>query len=134
MAPHSRTRPCAVHHRTRRPRLQLYHKPLKNYLFFLNSRSRIKWAKDHKYLENSKKFRISKKGALKVNDVSFRDGGVYTCIAARSTADITLTVKPLPGHFPNSEEIHQAQNNLENPGYHEPNTDSGTAFHPLNLL
>ena len=56
--------------------------------------------------------------------MSYRDSGVYTCIASRSTADITVTVKPLPGHFPNSEEIHQTQNNLENPSYYEPNADS----------
>lgn len=89
-------------------------------------RSKIQWAKDHKYLQQSKKFKISKKGALRINNATYRDSGVYTCIASRSTADITLTVKPIPGHFPNSEEIHQTQNNLESSGFYEPNADSGT--------
>ncbi|KAK6643498.1 hypothetical protein RUM43_005008 [Polyplax serrata] len=87
-------------------------------------RAKIQWAKDHKYLQQSKKFKISKKGALRINNATYRDSGVYTCLASRSTADITLTVKPMPGHFPNSEEIHQTQNNLENPSYYEPNADS----------
>lgn len=94
--------------------------PVKRY-----DRSKIQWAKDHKYIQSSKKFRISKKGALKINNVTYRDSGVYACIASRSTADITLTVKPMPGHFPNSEEIHQTQNNIDNPGFYEPNSDPG---------
>ena len=98
------------------------------FLFVFVFRSRILWAKDHKYISNSKKYRISKKGALKINNVTYRDSGVYACIANRSTADITLTVKPMPGHFPNSEEIHQTQNNIDNPGFYEPNSDAGKKF------
>ncbi|XP_046398762.1 ADAMTS-like protein 1 isoform X4 [Ischnura elegans] len=69
------------------------------------NRTKILWAKDHKFLNSSKKYRISKKGALRIQDVVYRDSGVYTCVAGRSSADLSLSVKPSPGHFPTSEEI-----------------------------
>lgn len=53
----------------------------------------------------SKKYKISKKGALRVQSLTYRDSGVYTCIAGRSKADLTLSVRPKPGEFLNSEEI-----------------------------
>ncbi|XP_071450701.1 protein madd-4-like isoform X3 [Hetaerina americana] len=69
------------------------------------NRTKILWAKDHKYINSSKKYKISKKGALRIQDVVYRDSGVYTCVAGRSSADLSLSVKPSPGHFPTSEEI-----------------------------
>ena len=69
------------------------------------NRTRIQWAKDHNYLPKSKKFKISKKGALRIQNVTYRDNGVYTCVAGRSSANLTLTVKQKPGEFMNSDEI-----------------------------
>lgn len=50
-------------------------------MFFF--RTRIQWAKDHKVIGNSKKYRISKKGALRIADVIYIDSGVYTCIGEK---------------------------------------------------
>ncbi|GLV43482.1 no long nerve cord [Carabus blaptoides fortunei] len=69
------------------------------------NRTKIQWAKDHLQLTKSKKFKISKKGALRIQNLSYRDSGTYTCMAGRSSADLTLIVKSRPGEFPSSEEI-----------------------------
>lgn len=69
------------------------------------NRTRIQWAKDHNYLPKTKKYKTSKKGALRVQNLTYRDSGVYTCVAGRSSADLTLNVRPKPGEFINSEEI-----------------------------
>lgn len=68
------------------------------------NRTKIRWSKDHNYLPKSRKYKVSKKGALRILDVTFKDGGVYTCHAGLSVADIQLTIKPKPGEFPSSEE------------------------------
>ncbi|CAH0391394.1 unnamed protein product, partial [Bemisia tabaci] len=69
-------------------------------------RAKIKWAKNHIVIKNfTTKYRVSKKGALRINSVVNSDGGIYTCIAGLSSADTTLTVKPKPGQFPSSEEL-----------------------------
>lgn len=52
-------------------------------------RTRIQWAKDHKVIGNNKKYRISKKGALRIADVTYVDSGVYTCIGKCKTADVS---------------------------------------------
>ncbi|XP_061705546.1 protein madd-4 isoform X3 [Cydia pomonella] len=74
--------------------------PVKGY-----NRTKIQWAKDHQIITKSKKYKISKKGALRINSLSLRDHGIYTCVAGRSSANLTLLVKPRPGEFPSSEEI-----------------------------
>nr|XP_021208563.1 protein madd-4 isoform X1 [Bombyx mori] len=74
--------------------------PVKGY-----NRTRIQWAKDNQIITKSKKYKISRKGALRITTLSFRDHGVYTCVAGRSNANLTLLVKPRPGEFPSSEEI-----------------------------
>ncbi|XP_054277879.1 protein madd-4-like [Macrosteles quadrilineatus] len=79
------------------------------------NRTRIQWAKDHKVIGNNKKYRISKKGALRIADVTYVDSGVYTCIAGRSSADVAITVKPRPGVFPSSEEIERQHHNQLDP-------------------
>lgn len=45
------------------------------------NRTKIKWSKDHNYLPKTRKYKVSKKGALRILDVTFKDGGVYTCHA-----------------------------------------------------
>ncbi|XP_073960715.1 ADAMTS-like no long nerve cord [Choristoneura fumiferana] len=74
--------------------------PVKGY-----NRTKIQWAKDHQIISKSKKYKISKKGALRITALSLRDHGIYTCVAGRSSANLTLLVKPRPGEFPSSEEI-----------------------------
>ncbi|XP_072946588.1 protein madd-4 [Epargyreus clarus] len=74
--------------------------PVKGY-----NRTKIQWAKDNQIITKSKKYKISKKGALRITSLSLRDHGVYTCVAGRSSANLTLLVKPRPGEFPSSEEI-----------------------------
>ncbi|XP_069688307.1 protein madd-4 [Periplaneta americana] len=69
------------------------------------NRTKIQWVKDQNFISNSKKYKISKKGALRIQDVTQRDAGVYTCVAGQSSADLVLTVKTKPGEFPSSEEI-----------------------------
>jgi hypothetical protein len=50
-----------------------------NFLFYAY-RTKIQWAKDHNFISHSKKYKISKKGALRIQDVTHRDGGIYTCL------------------------------------------------------
>lgn len=56
-------------------------------------KSQIIWAKDNKELRKSRKYKISKKGALKINDITSSDSGVYACIAGNSHAETQLIVK-----------------------------------------
>lgn len=84
------------------------------------NRTKIQWTKDHATLPKTKKFRVSKKGALRIQNVAYVDKGVYTCVAGKSSADLTLSVQPKPGEFMNSEEI-MRQSGFKNEragGYH----------------
>ncbi|KAJ8963231.1 hypothetical protein NQ318_018697 [Aromia moschata] len=69
------------------------------------NRTKIQWVKDKNYLPKTKKYKTSKKGALRVSNLTLRDSGLYTCIAGKSTAGIQISVRPKPGEFPTSEEI-----------------------------
>lgn len=73
--------------------------PIKRY-----NRTKIRWSKDLVPLKSTKKFKISKKGALRVIDVTFKENGVYTCHAGLSSSDLRLTVKAKPGEILSSEE------------------------------
>lgn len=68
------------------------------------NRTKIRWSKDHNFLSKSRRIKISKKGALRVLDVTFRDSGIYTCHAGMSTADLRISVKPKPGEQTTSDE------------------------------
>ncbi|XP_072391161.1 protein madd-4 isoform X2 [Diabrotica undecimpunctata] len=68
-------------------------------------RTKIEWMKDKNFLPKNKKYKTSKKGALRVSNLTLRDSGLYTCLAAKSTANIHISVRPKPGEFPTSEEI-----------------------------
>ncbi|CAH1163521.1 unnamed protein product [Phaedon cochleariae] len=68
-------------------------------------RTKIQWKKDKSYLPTIKKFKTSKKGALRVSSLTLSDSGMYTCVAGRSEASIHISVRPKPGEFPTSEEI-----------------------------
>ncbi|XP_015837335.1 protein madd-4 isoform X3 [Tribolium castaneum] len=69
------------------------------------NRTKIQWVKDKNFLPKSKKYKTSKKGALRVQNLTLRDSGRYTCVAGRSSASIQISVRPKPGEFLTSEEI-----------------------------
>lgn len=50
-------------------------------------------------------------GALRVQNLTLRDSGRYTCIAGRSSASIQISVRPKPGEFVTSEEIQRQGSN-----------------------
>lgn len=66
-------------------------------MFARFNRTKIQWSRDRKVLRKSKKIKISKKGALRILDVTYRDAGTYACHAGLSVADLKLTIKPKPG-------------------------------------
>uniref|UniRef100_A0AAG5DSC6 PLAC domain-containing protein n=1 Tax=Anopheles atroparvus TaxID=41427 RepID=A0AAG5DSC6_ANOAO len=69
------------------------------------NRTKIRWTKDQQPLLKTKKIKMSKKGALRILDVTFREAGIYTCHAGLSHADLKLAVKAKPGgeNQPNEE-------------------------------
>ena len=69
------------------------------------NRTRIQWSKDYDFLGKSRKYKVSKKGALRVLNVTFKDTGIYSCHAGLSRADLTLNVKPKPGDALSNEEF-----------------------------
>ena len=79
--------------------------PVKRY-----NRTKIRWVKDHRPLAKTKKFKVSRKGALRILDITFRDAGGYTCHAGLSTADINIDVKAKPGMQPEDYEKDDAGN------------------------
>ncbi|RZF41389.1 hypothetical protein LSTR_LSTR000103 [Laodelphax striatellus] len=98
------------------------------------NRTKIQWAKDHKVLSprNTARYKTSKKGALRIQEVEYTDSGVYTCLAGRSSADLTLTVKPRPGDFPSSEEVMKTHQNQLDPGMQANSDVPGRPFQPGN--
>ncbi|XP_048513461.1 protein madd-4 isoform X2 [Athalia rosae] len=68
-------------------------------------KAHIIWTKDRIELRKSKKYKISKKGALRIVDINYSDNGVYACIAGQSQAEVHLLVKARPGEYMSSEEI-----------------------------
>ncbi|KAL5281655.1 ADAMTSL1 family protein [Megaselia abdita] len=69
--------------------------PVKRY-----NRTKIRWTKDHRPLARTRKFKVSRKAALRILDITFRDAGVYSCHAGLSTAEINIDVKAKPGMQP----------------------------------
>lgn len=49
-------------------------------------RAQIEWTKDNKEIRKSRKYKISRKGALKIIDIGSSDSGVYACIGKRSVS------------------------------------------------
>lgn len=72
--------------------------------------------KDRNELPKTKKYKVSKKGVLRILNLGYRDNGVYTCIAGNSSANLLLTVKSIPGKFLTSEEVqrHGYKNGVRN--------------------
>lgn len=77
---------------------------------FRFNRTKIRWSKNAKFLDKAKIVKISKKGALRILDVTYRDTGVYACHAGLSKAELKLKVKPKPGdREPTEEDYENAQ-------------------------
>ncbi|EFN62926.1 ADAMTS-like protein 3, partial [Camponotus floridanus] len=56
-------------------------------------KAQIVWTKDNKEIRKSRKYKISRKGALKIIDIASSDSGTYACIAGDSHAETQLIVK-----------------------------------------
>ncbi|XP_015601072.1 protein madd-4 isoform X2 [Cephus cinctus] len=90
--------------------------PVKNF-----DKSQIMWTKDGTILRKSSKHKISKKGLLRIFDITHADRGVYACNADSTKAETVLQVKVKHGEQMSSEEVlrygnavHQSQDaNLE---------------------
>lgn len=88
------------------------------YCFRFN-KTAIRWTKDSSALIKTRKIKISKKGALRVMNVTYRDAGIYSCHAGHSQADLRLTVKPKPGeiqpnyNYDNYDEEDDEDSNIE---------------------
>lgn len=55
-------------------------------------RAQIVWTKDNKEIRKSRKYKISRKGALKIIDIVSSDSGIYACIGKRSVSPIIFYV------------------------------------------
>ncbi|XP_011333048.1 protein madd-4 isoform X2 [Ooceraea biroi] len=56
-------------------------------------KAQIMWTKDNKEIRKSRKYKISRKGALKIIDITSSDSGIYACLAGNSHAETHLIVK-----------------------------------------
>ncbi|XP_014468093.1 PREDICTED: ADAMTS-like protein 3 isoform X2 [Dinoponera quadriceps] len=56
-------------------------------------KTQILWSKDNKEIRKSRKYKISRKGALKIMEIASSDAGLYACIAGNSRAETQLIVK-----------------------------------------
>lgn len=86
------------------------------------NRTKIRWSKNRKFLDKAKNVKISKKGALRILDVVYRDSGTYACHAGLSIAELKLKVKPKPGDRPPTEQdynesIEEAENESKNDSF-----------------
>lgn len=61
------------------------------------NRTKIRWTKNSKPIGRNKNLKTSKKGALRILEVAYRDAGVFGCHAGLSTSELRLKIKPKPG-------------------------------------
>ncbi|CDW53306.1 I-set and TSP 1 domain containing protein [Trichuris trichiura] len=54
----------------------------------------IKWLKNGEFISRTDRVQISKNGALRINEASYKDAGVYTCMFGGDKRNITLIFKP----------------------------------------
>lgn len=67
------------------------------HIFSRFNRTKIRWSKNSKFLAKTRNIKLSKKGALRILDVSYRDAGIFACHAGHSLSELRLRVKPKPG-------------------------------------
>lgn len=91
-------------------------------------KSKISWVKDKNPLPKSKKFKTSKKGALRIQNATLRESGAYMCIAGKSSAKIQISVRPKPGEFPTSEEIQRQSYKHDKVKLTQGHRDDGVVF------
>ncbi|XP_015429195.1 PREDICTED: ADAMTS-like protein 3 [Dufourea novaeangliae] len=75
-------------------------------------KTQIIWTKDTKEIRKSRKYKISRKGALKINDITTSDTGIYACIAGNSHAETQLIVKGRSKEQISSEEYLRLSNSV----------------------
>ncbi|XP_022258891.1 ADAMTS-like protein 1 isoform X2 [Limulus polyphemus] len=68
------------------------------------NKSLIVWYKDKIRIEKSRKFKISRRGSLRIRHLTSDDNGKYSCAAGPAKANITLLVKPIPPGYGRSDE------------------------------
>ncbi|XP_034935882.1 protein madd-4, partial [Chelonus insularis] len=95
------------------------------------NKAQIIWTKDRGELHKSRKYKISKKGALKIMNIGLTDSGAYACIAGQSHAELNLIVKRRTREQMSSEEILRNGNTVHH--RQDVNLDSGTANSGENL-
>ncbi|XP_022257706.1 uncharacterized protein LOC106472631 isoform X3 [Limulus polyphemus] len=74
------------------------------------NKSLIIWYKDKHKIEESKKFKISRRGALRIRHLTPEDNGKYSCVAAPAKANIMLVVKPLPPGYDEEKMVEKLNN------------------------
>lgn len=87
-------------------------------VFFLcrYNRTKIRWSRNDIFLDKSRKFKVSKKGALRILDLAYPDTGIYACHAGLSVEKIKITVKKKPGDpDPTSEDYEEKQGKYSPP-------------------
>ncbi|XP_029038021.2 protein madd-4 isoform X3 [Osmia bicornis bicornis] len=94
-------------------------------------KAQIMWTKDKKELRKSRKYKITRKGALKINDITSSDSGVYACIAGNSHAETQLIVKFRSKEQLSSEEYLRLSNSVHR--QRNANLDSAPANSGENL-
>uniref|UniRef100_A0ABD2X498 Uncharacterized protein n=1 Tax=Trichogramma kaykai TaxID=54128 RepID=A0ABD2X498_9HYME len=73
-------------------------------------KAHIVWRKDHEELRKSRKYKINKKGALKIVDINFSDSGVYSCWAGQTNAAMHLVVRSKNRDLMSNEEVLRSGN------------------------
>lgn len=61
------------------------------------NRTKIRWTKNGKSIGKNRNIKLSKKGALRILNVAYRDSATFACFAGLSMAELKLRVKPKPG-------------------------------------
>ncbi|XP_051175051.1 protein madd-4 isoform X3 [Leptopilina boulardi] len=76
-------------------------------------KAQIIWTKDRTELRKSRKYKISRKGALRLMDIAYTDKGIYSCIAGPIHAEMHLLVKLRPRDQMSSEEVLRSGNAIQ---------------------
>lgn len=92
------------------------------------NRTKIHWTKNGKSIGKNRNIKLSKKGALRILSVAYRDSGTFACIAGLSMSELRLKVKPKVGDrdpMPADYESAEYEEDLLNT-YNGTDSDEGT--------